>query len=199
MDSQLSPEVAVMLAPARAYQTLLRQPAGGGIWLGVRRPLRVAFIFGCAVSLLTSGRLTARLVMRGAVYWSFVPLLETAALAAVCRSQRRKISLALAVDLFFTGFGPWLLWLAGFAAIWSWLNPIQAFAWTNTVWIRGSAIAVLAWSCYIDFCFFRCVLQARPAIAARALLWHRLISWTGWLVCFLGSSMWSVVAGRPGL
>jgi len=147
MDSALSPEVAVMLTPAQAYQTLVGQPAGSGIWLVLRRPLLFIWIFGCAVSLLTSGRLTARLVVPGAMYWSFVPLLEIAALAAVCRRQRRKISLALAVDLFFTGFGPWLLWLAGFAAIWSCLDPIQAFAWTNTVWIRGSAVAVLAWSC----------------------------------------------------
>jgi hypothetical protein len=161
--------------------------------------LLFALIFGCAVSLLTSGRLTARLVVPGAVYWSFVPLIEIAALAAVCRSKLRSISLARAVDLFFSGFSPWLLWLAGFAAIWSWLDPIQAFAWTNTVWIRGSAVAVLAWSCYIDYCFFRWVLEARPAVAARALLGHRLISWTGWLACFLGSSMWSVLAGRLGL
>src|SRR4051812_48942776 len=53
------------------------------VWLAVRRPLLVALVLGCATSLMTSGRLTLRLLVPAAVYWSFIPVLEVAGLWAV--------------------------------------------------------------------------------------------------------------------
>jgi hypothetical protein len=164
--------------------------------LALRRPFLFALIFGCAVSLFTSGRLTLRLAGPASVYWSFVPLIEIAALAVVCRGKLRTISMPQAIDLFFAGFAPWLLWLTGLAAIWSWLPDTQAFAWTQPFWLLIAAPAVLVWSCYIDLRFFRSVLEHRPG---RALVCHRLISWPVWLLWFMASSIWPPVASRLGL
>jgi len=164
--------------------------------LALRRPLLFAFLFGCAVSLFTSGRLTLRLAGPATLYWSFVPLIEIAALAVVCRGKLRSLSLAHAIDLFFAGFAPWLLWLTGLAAIWSWLPPIEAFAFTRPFWLLIAAPAVLAWSCYVDLRFFRSVLDTR---AGRALLGHRAISWPACLLWFMASSIWPPVASRLGL
>jgi hypothetical protein len=164
--------------------------------LALRRPLLFAFLFGCAVSFFTSGRLTLRLAGPATVYWSFVPLIEIAALAMVCRGNLRTISLPQAIDLFFAGFGPWLLWLSGLAAIWSWLPPMQAFVWSKPFWLLIAAPAVLVWSCYIDFRFFRSVLHHRPG---RALAWHRVISWPAWLLWFMAASIWPPLASTLGL
>jgi hypothetical protein len=64
--------------------------------VALRRPLLLAFTLGCAVSLLASGRLSARLIVDGAVSFAFVPVFEVLAFAAlyrrgiaVCRSRRR--------------------------------------------------------------------------------------------------------------
>ncbi len=149
------------------------------------------------MALITSSRLTLRLVAPATIYWSFVPLLEIVSLAAVTWHKRRIISLTRSVDLFFMGHAPWSLWLIAFAAVWAFVPPIQVFAWTAKGWIwYDSALIVAAWSAYIDFWFFRCVLEETPVTAGRDLLLQRLICWSGGLLCFLASSAWTVVAPR---
>jgi hypothetical protein len=71
----------------------------------VRRPLLVAFVLGCSVSLMTSGRVTLRLAGPATVHWSFVPLAGIAGLAVV--SGRRLH--AETIDEFFHGYLPWML------------------------------------------------------------------------------------------
>jgi hypothetical protein len=46
-----------------------------------RRPLLLAFVLGCGVSLLASGRFTLRLVVDGTISFAFVPLCELVAFA----------------------------------------------------------------------------------------------------------------------
>jgi len=58
---------------------MAQPPPHSGAWLAIRRPLLVALVFGCAVSLITSGRLSLRLVAPATLYWSFVLLLESCA------------------------------------------------------------------------------------------------------------------------
>jgi hypothetical protein len=86
-------------------------------WLAIRRPLLVAFVFGCAISLMTSGRLSLRLVAPATLYSSFVPLLEIAGLAVVWPWRQSPLSFARAIDLFFVSHTPWSLWLCAFAAV----------------------------------------------------------------------------------
>lgn len=106
----------------------------------------------------------------GPCWWSFVPLVETGALAAVCWSDRRILSFTRAIDLFFTGHGPWSLWLIGFSAIWSFFSPATAVSLTRAVWLYGASAIVILWSAYIDFCFFRFVLGRNRTRAGRDLL-----------------------------
>jgi hypothetical protein len=192
----VAPDVWVIFYPAAAYAHLAAAPVNGGRWQALRRPMLVAVVFGCAISLMTSGRLTLRLAGPATIYWSFVPLLEVASLAAV---SRNLISPRV-IDLFFMGHAPWSLWLVGFAAIWALVPPIRVFAWMadKSIWY-GSAIAVMAWSGYIDFWFYRRVLKRPPARALRDLLLQRLIAWPLALFCFLASAGWQVVATRLGL
>ena len=77
----------------------------------------MAAVFGCAVSLMTSGRLSLRLAAPATLYWSFLPLLEIAGLAAVWPWKRSPISFARAIDLFFVSNTPWSLWFTAFAGV----------------------------------------------------------------------------------
>ena len=54
----------------------------------LRRPLLLAFVLGCGVSLLASGRFTPRLVVDGTLSFAFVPVCELIAYAIVYRLQR---------------------------------------------------------------------------------------------------------------
>jgi len=168
-----------MLRPGSAYSTLARQPTTTGMWLAVKRPLFLAFLLGCTISLITSAGLNWRLASSATVYWSYVPGCEIAALgAAVSLRGREGLSLARTIDLFFMGHGPWTLWLIGLGAIWSFFPPARAFAITSPAWLYGALAAVIVWSAWIDFCFFRFGLGRDRGSAWRGLLLQRLISWS---------------------
>jgi hypothetical protein len=191
-----------MLRPAAAYRFLAQQPqprpALGGAWLGWRRPLLVAVVLGCTMSLITSASLTLHLAGPATFYWGFVPLAEIAALAAVCRRTRRTGPFGRTVDLFFAGHGPWLFWLIGLCGIWSFVPPIQAYDFTR-VWLYGAGAIVIVWSAYIDFCFFRFAMGKKPARAGGDLLVQRLVSWTIVVAVFGGPAIVPEVAARLGV
>lgn len=192
----LFPDAWVMLAPGSAYPPLTQTAARGGWWLMLRRPLLVACVLGCAMSLMTSGRVTLRLAVPATIYWSFVPLFEIAALAAVGTIKRGGFSRT--VDLFFMSHAPWSLGLVGYAAMWAFVPAVHIFTWTTSVWYLPG-LAVAAWSGYIDFCFYRSVIGSSLFQAIRGLLLQRLICWTGVAAVFLASAGWQVVAARLGL
>jgi hypothetical protein len=77
----------------------------------IRRPLVVALLLGCGVSLLASGRFTLRLIVDGTLSFAFVPLCELAAFAVVHRRQRSARSFPQTVDRYFAGNTPWLWWM----------------------------------------------------------------------------------------
>lgn len=190
--------LAVMLHPAAAYRSLSQHSSGhGGRWLGWRKPLLVAFVLGCTMSLITSARLTLRLAGPATIYWSFVPLAETVALAAVCWRTGRTRPFRQTVDLFFGGHGPWLVWLIGLCAIWSFVPSIRAFVFTR-VWLYGAGAIVILWSAYIDFCFFRFAMRRNPARAGCDLLLQRLVSWTLIVAIFGGPAIPPEIAARLG-
>ena len=167
-------------------------------WLGLKKPLALAFFIGCTVSFLTVGTLTLRLVLPATIYWSFVPIIEIAALAAVCWNNREKLPFPNLIDSFFAGYRPWLLWLTGMSAVWFFLSPsTRRLDWTvEVVWELGGIVIAVVWSLYIDFHFFRSVLKQSSSRAARQLALQRLISWGLILAIIGGPTMWSEVTGR---
>jgi len=186
----------VMIQPRSAFAALARQPARSGIWLAAKRPLFLALLIGCTISLVTFPGLNLRLAAGATIYWSFVPLAGIAALIAVCSRNRDRLSLARTIDLFFTGTGPWVIWLIGLCAIWSFLPPARAFAFSNPFWLYGGTAVAIVWSAWIDFCFFRVALGRGPAGAWGGLLLQRLISWSVVILIFGAPSIPPEIAAR---
>lgn len=186
-----------MFHPKAAYAHLFEEPAGRGAWVFVRRPLFVAFVLGCMVSLLTLRSLSLRLISSSMVGWAFLPLFEIASLLAVLtvwRARRATVPWPAAVDLFFTGHAPWLLWAIGFGAFWSSVPHSEAFFVAFLVWVC-SVCPMVIWSGYIDLCFFRRI-STRPVLT---LFLQRAISWTLILAVWGGGWLPSEIGGRLGL
>jgi hypothetical protein len=193
MSSRLTelPDSWVAINPTNAYGFLSQQPFQSGLWLAVRRPLFIAFVLACDISLIAGDPFNARLVAAATVYWSFVPLAEALALVVVCWGARRRLSLSKAADLFFSGHAPWLLWFTVISVIWGLQSPQGASAFVGThevALLAGTAVTVI-WCGYIDFCFFSAVLGWPRMRAAFALLIQRLISWALILVTFSWASL----------
>jgi hypothetical protein len=168
------------------------------VWLGLKRPLMLAFFLGCTVSILTSRALTLRLLVPAMAAWAFLPLIEVGALAIVCRKDRHGIPFSSLIDKFFQGFGPWLFWMTGMCGIWAVLSPAsQPVDWTiSVVWLDAGVLIAAVRSLYIDFGFFQSVLQRSRGRARRDLILHRAVSWSLILGIVGGPTIWSELTGR---
>lgn len=144
-----------------------------GFVLLIRRPLFIAFVLGCVASLLASGTLTARIVLPTAVCWTFVPLVQMLALRLV--TWRNRLSFPALSDLFFAGHTPWTAFLIVLAASMASLAP--EFGWGRLRMWLFVAIAVSAWSVYVDFRFFRSTCERGRLAAIRDVAVCRLLSW----------------------
>ena len=171
---------SVSLRPAHAWSYLSSQPPPTPIrsW---DRPLIFLFVLGCSVALITSAKLDPLLLASSVLYWSFVPAAEICGLLLACR---RMMPPTRAIDLFFAGHGPWMLWLIGLTAIWSLASTAAASELTNHLWRSYAGIVVVLWSLWIDYWFFRIVCQFQWGAALRALAIQRLVSWAIVLTIF---------------
>jgi hypothetical protein len=157
-------------------------------------------VLGCAVSLMTSGRLSLRLALPAAIYWSIAPLLQIAGLAAVWPWKRRELSFARGIDGFFASQTLWSFWLCGFAGVWAFFPAARVFSWTDNPWFWYIPALVVAFcTAWLDYRFFRTVAGRTPARAFRDLAIERAIVWPLLVVVFMGSGAWQVVASRFGL
>jgi hypothetical protein len=176
MRRYFSPDAWVLVRPATAFRALAAQHAELGRWSAWRRPLFIAFLLGCTVSLTTTGSLTLRLAVSAALSWSFVPVIEIAALAVVLHAAGAWGRLPRLVDLFCMGYGVWSVWLIGASIIFAAVPPAHVFQ-VFFGWLEAGGVLVLVWSAYVDYCFFHEVLRGSAARARRALLLHRLLTW----------------------
>jgi len=184
-----SAEARVLFRPASAYGELSPKAASTTVLL-VRKPLLLAFVLGCAVAALASGRLSVRLIVDGAMSFAFVPAIELAAFATVYwTGRRRRIPFARALDLFFAGNAPWLLWIVVVLALGSVVPPRQISPWILPVLV--ASLIPIVWSAYIDFHFFREVMGRPARGAVRDLVIHRALGWVAATVYFLGIAIWS--------
>jgi hypothetical protein len=176
-----------MLRPSAGYKRLLDQPEAAR-WSSFRRPLCVAFLAGCMFSLVASRQLTLRHIADGTINGFFLLAGQIAALALTRRGS--EVSFSRAIDLFFAGFGPWLVWMLGMSTVWAFMPPIRALVWAGgKPAILTSVCLVTMWSGYIDFQFFRQVFRRTPGRAAWDLLQLRVIAWTIFIFIFGAGSL----------
>lgn len=176
-------DARVTFRPAATFAALARESGEPSKWTFLRRPLLLIFFFACLVSFLASQRLTLRLILTSCVNMSFIPLVEIIGLRAVWRRER-GLPFSQAVDYFFMGHGPWIVWLLAFASIWAFASPDHAFFWTAPRYIWPTFILAILWSALIDYWFFRQAFHRDRSEAAFYLLVQRAISWTLGILIF---------------
>jgi hypothetical protein len=178
----------VLASPSRAFAHMAAAADRPGVWTAVRRPLFVALALASLVSLIAEGGLTARIAVPAIVYWAYVPAAEMLALVLVAGRSRRGPRLSNAIDIHFAGHGPWLLLLFGIAVSLSFLPPPIAWPLLVRVWLPAMFV-VIAWSAYIDACYFRVVFGAGAGGAALRVAALRLITWSIVITIFAVPSM----------
>ena len=171
-----SPDAFVLVRPARAFEAIAAHANERGPWVMIRRPLFVAFVFGCIASIVTNGAATARLVLSVPLYWSFVPITEIVALLIVTATRSDAVARSTAVDLYFTGHSAWTLFILALGLALSSAPGSLLWQLLTTV-VLVVLVLVLGWSAYTDYWFFRNVFAASPRRAIRDTAFVRLITW----------------------
>jgi hypothetical protein len=182
----MSIDACVSFRPAATFRALATEPVPSSRWVMWRRPLAFALVMGAMVSLAITGSLNARLLLSGALAWCFIPVIETVALAIVLR-RSSPWPFGRSVDAFFAGFGIWCLFFVGIAAV-----PAVPLRFSQVAlfgWLEYAGSAIIFWSLYVDYCFFRYAIGRKPSQARADLLRHRLLTWIPILL----------IIGAPGL
>lgn len=148
---------------------------------------------GCFVSFVVSGRLTARLVLDGAISFAFIPIVEVCGFAAAMslRTSRSPIRFRDALGPFLAGNTPWLLWLTATGAAWTLLPPRQVTQ--ATLFLTAlTALVPFIWSAATDFQFFQDVTHRTRRDAWIDLAVTRGVAWTMGILYFFGIALWSL-------
>lgn len=187
-----------MFSPGPAFEALKRSSDGRRMY-ALRRPFFLAAFLGCCVTLMAAWRLDLRMVAGETVSWGVLPLLQILSLFAACVFRRRTLGFSQIIDLFFTGFGPWMLWLIGFIAAVSATSSVQAARWgtpPDVVIVLVTLLPVFLWSLYIDFRFFRVVMERTRLQAACDVALQRAIGWIIWILGCYGYILSPMLAWR---
>jgi hypothetical protein len=138
----------------------------------------MSLLLGSFISFTTTGRLTARLVIGGAVAWSFLPVLQVCWVAiAGAVLARRRLGLARAVDLYCAGHGPWSLCFLAFSALTILVPPERYYRWPfSPEWLLLCGLPlVMGWSAVITGGFLRGAFETTAAGARFGVLLHTAV------------------------
>jgi len=171
-----STDARILLRPASTLRSLAAPPLPAGLRVACRRPLFLTLVAASLVSLAATGTLTARIAGPSLFVWVYVPAVEALALYAVIRTRRTQIPFTRAIDLFFAGHAAWTLLLVVIVGLIALVPPAHWWMILTKVGMAGMA-AVIVWSAFIDFCFFRYVYGASRARAIRDVAFQRAITW----------------------
>ena len=180
MSFDWSDELRIMLRPASTYRQLSKAADESGVWVMIRRPLFVALVVGSFVSITVSGHLTIYLLLDGMVFWSFILVLQAILMSGIVVSfGRRRIPTSKALDLFFMGHGPWLMWLLGIAATCLFFPLKQFYLWpVQWGWVLPISLVVAwIWSSVTSFAFLRGALEISTLRAIALLVLYTFLLW----------------------
>jgi hypothetical protein len=170
-------DAQVVARPARTFRHLATSLPAPGIWTALRRPLLLGIVLSFGISMLIAGSVPARLALTAVITWSYVPVVEVLGLLLVTSRLRDRPPVSVTIDAFFVGHAPVTLFILLVAATMSSM-PVE-LRWSAAIgpglWL---AMFVMAWSAYVDVCFFRYVMRIPARRAAGLAIGWRLFTWT---------------------
>jgi hypothetical protein len=173
MCAHISPEFQIMKAPQRAYSRLAAERHTVTALDACYRPIVVALTIGTAASISSTSHVSIGLVTSVTACWAFLVVIQVVvAWVAMPSASRRAIGSARAIDLLFSGHGPWSLWLLA-AAAWALAMPTIE---RDTRWLLASIAVPVIWNAVIVFAFFRAALQLPHDAAVRRTIVHQAVA-----------------------
>jgi hypothetical protein len=138
----------------------------------LRRPLIVLVVIATAVPIMAVQRMTVALFASAIASFGFVILIQMMVAAGIIASApMRRVSMPLAIDLWFAGHVPYSLWLLVVAAVFAGLP------WASLDGLVALASLPAGWTAVIVAAFCRHVLGTSRAGARWRAATHFLVVW----------------------
>src|SRR3954469_5825614 len=102
----MSAELRVFCAHALMFREMAAT-SDCGAWTLVRRPLLFLLAMGILLSISSSTRVSARVVVDGMISFAFVPLAEVLAIGVVYLRGDRQLPFTRVVDAYLVSHAPW--------------------------------------------------------------------------------------------
>lgn len=175
----LSDAWLIATAPSRTFEALVAQDPRGS-WPRAGAPIGFSLaVLGVAATVLATRTVALPTLLSVAACWLFVPAIQLAAAAWVCRrAPEPRVSGRRAVELLFTAHLPWTLWLIALALTAVWLDPGPSF----DVLLALVFIPAI-WTPVLVLAFCRTVLGCPAPEARRRMMVHQALAW-GAIVAF---------------
>jgi hypothetical protein len=193
----VTPELDVLVSPARAYREYVRRAAPAGFAAALGRPLLVALVQGVAISMAATQSVAAPLVASVTAYWSISVLVQLLAALVLIRPAvaRGSLPVTRALDLFFLGHAPWSLWLLLSAGVMAFAPSVW---WLRWIALAGMIVPVVL-TARIVAAFGEVVLGYTRRDSIRRTIVHQGLT-VGLFVVYIatGIQLWPRVAGLFG-
>lgn len=168
--SLFSDEARLLVRPFVVYRELRERSDAKPLRTIAGRILRTQLLVAGAVALITAGRLPLHLLVGTAVFWSMVPVLQTAMALGGHLVSNRRMPRTRAVGLHMAGNAPMLLWLLLCAGICLFSPDVYAaFTWALRPIIAPGLVLAFVWGSVLSFAFYRAALEQSRARAALSL------------------------------
>jgi len=164
-----STDARVAFAPETTYRALIAQttlPA----WRALLRPALVLLVLAVSLPITAVHNITLGLVLRSAVIFSAIVLLQLGIGAIViATAPGRRVSFARALDLWFAGHLPYNLWTLFLPFV----TAVPFGPADSPHELMGiSIIAPFVWTAFVVAAFCRVVLDVTPGGARRRVALH---------------------------
>jgi len=164
-----STDARVAFAPETTYRALITRttlPA----WHALLRPALVLLVLAVSLPITAVHNITFDLVLRSAMTFSVIVLLQLAIGAVVITSApARPVSFFRAIDLWFAGHLPYNVWIL----LLPFVTGIQVGPADSPHELMGVSVVVpFVWTAFIVGAFCRVVLDVTPGGARRRVVLH---------------------------
>jgi len=153
-----------------------------------QQPLFLAFVLGCGVSMLGSGRLTLRLIADGMFSFAFVPIAEFLGfVVAYSRGRPEGRPLPSVADEFFETNQPWIWWSIGLIVAAAIVPASRLGSLLAPILFTAPIPIVL--SGVLEWRFARGTMGRTRGQAAIGLVVQRAVAWSAATAYFFGVAL----------
>ncbi len=187
MTGWISDEVRLLARPFATYRELATTQDDAPARTVLSRTFSLLLVLGGSVSLITSGRLTARLILGTSLAWAMVPVIEAIVVVVMTVLGRPRFGFVRAIGLYMAGNAPLLIFMLAVAGTCLFAPDVAAAfrLGLRTLVLPGLLVVALFESWLLSYAYYRAAAgfgRAKSAILVAVDVGLKTACVVGWFL-----------------